>query len=84
MLTYTAEQLAKELNTSRNLIYILHDKGAIKGIKKGNGYIFPQFEVDEMLHAFANDELDMGNAEAIERSVAIIKARREKEKRHGR
>lgn len=81
-LAYTTEQLAKQLSTSRNLIYELHRYGLLVGIKKGNGWIYSSAEVEQFLDAVQG--MDIGNAEAIERTANIIKERHNKSKKEKR
>jgi len=73
-LTYTTAQLAAELNTTRNLVDILRQEGALTGIKKGNGYIFTHAEIEQFLNEWIG--LDMSNREAIRASVITIEKRR--------
>jgi excisionase family DNA binding protein len=75
-LTYTTEELAEGLHTSRNLIYILQSEGALVGIRKGKTYIYPAKEVDQFLADYTG--LEISNKEAIQRSVAIVNARKAK------
>ena len=77
-LTLTTSEVATHLNTSRNLIDILRQEGAITGIKKGNGYIYPVREIERFLTEWIG--LDISNREAIRESIAII----ERRKKNGR
>lgn len=78
-LTYTTAQLAAELNTSRNLIDILRQEGALIGIKKGNGYIFHYREIERFLQEFAG--MDMSNRQAIRESMVEIERRKRNERK---
>lgn len=72
--TYTTKQLAKILNLSgTQKVDQLRKAGAIKGIKKGNGYIFTSNEINAFLNDF--NGLDISNEETIKTSVAIVKSR---------
>lgn len=73
-LTLTTSEVAEHLNTSRNLIDILRQEGAITGIKKGNGYIYPVREIERFLDRWVG--LDMSNREAIRGSIAILERRK--------
>lgn len=78
-LTYTTAQLAAELNTSRNLIDILRQEGALVGIKKGNGYIYHYKEIERFLQEFAG--MDMSNRHAIRESMIEIERRKRDERK---
>lgn len=82
-LTLTTEELAAGLHTSRNLIYVLQNEGALVGIRKGKTYIYPAKEVEQFLTDYTG--LDISNREAIKRSVAVVNARKAKnaEQLHG-
>lgn len=79
MLTYTTQQLAEQLNTSRNLIDILRQEGALTGIKKGNGYIFTHTEIERFLDEWTG--MDMSNRHAIRESMIEIERRKRNERK---
>lgn len=78
-LTYTTAQLAEELNTSRNLVDILRQEGALTGIKKGNGYIYTYTEIERFLEDWAG--MDMSNRFAIRESMVEIERRKRNERK---
>lgn len=67
-LTYTSEELAEALHTYPNKIVELRQAGAIVGIKKGTGYIFPAEEVARFLREY--NGTDLSNKYQIQAAVA--------------
>lgn len=75
--TYTTKEVAEILNLARtDKIDILRAEGALRGIKKGNGWIYPKFEVEQFLHDYL--DLDISNRETIATSVQIVRNRKVK------
>ena len=66
-LVYTTKELADELHTSSDKIDLLRRAGAIKGIKKGKGFIFTIEEVKDFLERFKG--ADLSNHESIKRAL---------------
>lgn len=75
--TYTTKEVAEILNlTGTDKVDMLRKEGAISGIKKGNGWIFPDFVIEEFLHDYL--DLDISNREMIAASVNIVRNRKRK------
>lgn len=66
-LVYTTQELADELHTSPDKVDLLRRAGAIKGIKKGKGFIFSMDEVKTFLERFKG--ADLSNYESIKRAL---------------
>jgi len=73
MLTYTTNELAKELHTSRNHIDMMRRLGLLTGIKKGHAYIFDE----QMVMAFLNEARgkDISNEDTCQR-ILLERGRR--------
>lgn len=72
-LIYTTKELSVLLGYENNTNKIdkLRRSGAIKAIKKGQGYIFTKYSVEEFLRTF--DGTDLSNDKAIDLAISKIK-----------
>ena len=71
-LVYTTEELANELHTHVHRINDLRRLGAINGIKKGTGWIYPAEEVRRFLKDYQG--ADLGTTKSIK--AEVLKRRR--------
>ena len=73
--TYTTKEVAYMLNLqSTDKVDLLRKKGVLKGIKKGNGFIFADYVIAGFLHDY--EGLDISNEEKIVASYNIVKNRK--------
>lgn len=72
-LIYTTKELSVLLGYENNTNKIdkLRRSGAIKAIKKGQGYIFTKYSVEEFLRTF--DGTDLSNDKAIDLAISKVK-----------
>lgn len=60
-LVYSTEEIAEELDTNVQKISLWRREGLLKGIRKGNGWIYRAEEVNRFLKLY--EGLEIGNAE---------------------
>lgn len=72
-LVYTTKELSLLLGYKNNTNKVdqLRRVGAIKAIKKGQGYIFTKYSVEEFLRTF--DGTDLSNDKAIDLAISKVK-----------
>ena len=70
-LAYTTEELADALGTYPQRINLLRQKGALVGIKNGQGWIFDRAEAERFLKDFKG--MDLSNEMMIEQAVRTVR-----------